>query len=907
MKKNRTKLIRLYIRLLAFVLFPIITSAQTNSNGALVTSQNGDYISSEGAAMNLSSYVSKSASDEQWNANWIWQSANGAQDTWMCFRKTVYLPSAPQKAIARIAADSKYWLWINGTLAVFEGGLKKDRKTQTYYDEIDLAPYLVAGTNTIAALVWYWGKEGFSHHSSGKGGFLFDADFGGVPVLSDSSWKTIIHLGYEHSKTGGQPNFRLPEWNVRFNAVNDSIDGWQLSNYDDSKWVAATNKGVPPVLPWNAMIKRPFPQWKDSGLKDYTNAATLPGTGNGKTVQGLLPYDARVTAYLKIKAPAGKLINIQTDQYSGWLDFGNGPSVRSEYITKEGIQEFETFAWMSGNSVRYTIPTGVEILSLKYREIGYPAEFTGSFSCSDPFYDKLWTMAGRTLYINMFDNFMDCPDRERGLWWGDVVNQSGEVFYTLDTTAQALIKKSIFTLVDWQRANNTLFSPPSTVWTSELPQQMLASIGWYGFWNYFMNTNDSTTIRKVYPAVRKYLSIWKMGTNGLVQHRAGDWEWADWGSNIDMDIMDNAWYYLALKAAIPMASMSGYAQDTTDYSTRMKSISANFAKIYWKETEQHFRSSKVTIPDDRANAMAVIAGFAQPIHYAGIRKVLQQKTYASPYMEKYVLEALCKMGSDSLALVRMKNRYKKMVGSSYTTLWEVWDGLSGGTINHGWNAPNTVLSQYIAGISPTAAGWRSYSVLPQMGSLTTVSATVPSIRGTITASDSVTDNQFIMHLSSPLTTIATVGIPKYNYANILTVSVNGTIIWQNGSFIGDVTGVMAAGQDPSYLKFSADPGSWHFVATYDKPVSVNIPKEPSVNDSSLLQISLNNGRSVAHVACSRQFHLQAFDMIGRECLDYLGTGNKDVVLSEKIKMPGAYLIRLSSSNKIVVKKAILNQ
>jgi len=69
----------------------------------------------------------------------------------------------PDEAIARIAADSKYWLWINDNLVVFEGGLKRGPNPEdTYYDEVDIAPYLKAGSNTIAALVWYFGKQGFS-------------------------------------------------------------------------------------------------------------------------------------------------------------------------------------------------------------------------------------------------------------------------------------------------------------------------------------------------------------------------------------------------------------------------------------------------------------------------------------------------------------------------------------------------------------------------------------------------------------------------------------------------------------------------------------------------------------------------------------------------------------------------
>lgn len=826
---------------------------------------------------------------EGWNANWIWQEEDGPKDTWMSLRKEVTLESIPSKAIARIAAESKYWLWVNGHLVVFEGQLKRDMMDKLYYDQIDLAPYLVQGKNTIAVLVWYWGREGFSHHDTGKGGFLFDADFGSVNVVSDDSWKLKIQPGYEHSISGGQPNFRLSEWNIRFNAAKDTISGWQLSGYDDSAWINATNKGIPPVLPWNTLLKRPFPQWFDSGLKEYTNALSLPKAGNGANVEAVLPYNARISAYLKVKAPAGKLINIQTDQYDGWYAFGDGPAVRAEYITKDGEQEFETLLWMSGNTVRYTIPAGVEIISLKYREIGYPSEFTGEFKSNDPFYDKLWIMARRTLYINMFDNFMDCPERERALWWGDVVNQSGEVFYTLDTVAHALIRKSIYTLIDWQRDDFTLFSPTSTKWTSELPQQMLASIGWYGFWNYFVNTNDSATIKDAYPAVKKYLSIWKMGANGLVVHRRGAWDWGDWGTNIDIEVLDNAWYYLALKAAIPMAVLSGYAHDTVDYGARMKSIEDNFAKVFWKSTDKHFRSSALSIPDDRGNAMAVIAGLAKPEHFDGVRKVLTERSFASPYMEKYVLEALCKIGSDSLSLVRMKSRYEEMVNHpQYNTLWEVWSGLKEGTINHGWNAPNTVLSQNIAGISPLEPGWTLFEVLPRMGGLKEVSQKLTSVKGDIVVSHKLTDTNFRLNLSAPVGTKAIVGIPvKYN---ISVISLNGTPIWNAGKYVTGNEDVEFIGVDGQFIKFAVKNGVWTFDANINQNTALSVNEQ---KDCFRIKESLNFYEIIHEY--HNAFTLTIFDLTGHQVKNTIQSTGLPIILN-KADLPIGLLLFSFSVN-----------
>ena len=128
---------------------------------------------------------------------------SGLTNLWTCFRKTVSLDKKPSQALARIAVDSKYWLWINGKMVIFEGQLKRGpAPNDTYYDTVDLEPYLQKGENTIAVLVWYFGKEAFSHNSSGQSGLVFDAKIDGIPLLSNHSWKarsSIIWLYIWHS------------------------------------------------------------------------------------------------------------------------------------------------------------------------------------------------------------------------------------------------------------------------------------------------------------------------------------------------------------------------------------------------------------------------------------------------------------------------------------------------------------------------------------------------------------------------------------------------------------------------------------------------------------------------------------------------------------------------------------
>lgn len=70
--------------------------------------------------------------------------------------------------------------------------------------------------------------------------------------------------------------------------------------------------------------------------------------------------------------------------------------------------------------------------------------------------------------------------------------------------------------------------------------------------------------------------------------------------------------------------------------------------------------------------MAVVSGLASPDKYPALFETLKKEYHASPYMEKYVLEALFKMGHADFAIERMKSRYAKMLKYDYTTLFEGW-------------------------------------------------------------------------------------------------------------------------------------------------------------------------------------------------------------------------------------------
>jgi hypothetical protein len=733
---------------------------------------------------------------------------------WSCFRKEIHLDRAPESAIARIAVDSKYWLWINGELVVFEGQLKRGPTPEdTYYDEVDLAPHLKKGGNTIAVLVWYFGIEGFSHNSSGTPGLVFDASIDGKALLSDSSWKAKLHPSYSTCE-GEKPNFRLSESNIRFEARKD-MPGWQQHGFDDADWGSAFAYGKPPAAPWNQLVLRPIPLWKDYGLKNYANHDELPKVSTGETIIAKLPYNAQVTPYLKIEGPAGEVIDLRTDSYKG----GGPPNVRAEYVSREGVQAYESLGWMNGHEFHYTIPAGFKIHALQYRETGYDTEFTGTFECDDEFFNRYRQKALRTLYITMRDTYFDCPDRERALWWGDAVNEIGEAFYSLDPRSNGLAKKGILELIDWQREDGTVFAPiPAGNWNKELPMQMLNTVGFYGFWNYYLYSGDLETIRTVYPGVKRYLDVWQLGEDGLVVQREGDWTWGDWGKHKDMAILYNSWYYLALKGQKLMAEAVGATGDIPAITARMQSIEANFNKTFWTGKEYRSPGYKDET-DDRAHALAVISGLAKPEQYPAIREVLRTQEYASPYMEKYVGEAQYVMRHEDDAIARARKRYKTMTDHHYTTLWEGWgigkSGYGGGTINHAWTGGMlTLLSQYAAGVAPTKPGYESYHVLPQMGPLKHIKTIVPSVKGDILLELRNQAKSFSLDLVSPAATTAVIGIPKRQDMPVKSIKANGKTIWKDGKFKGRSGKLSFIEETEHDIRFSVQAGEWSIQAAY---------------------------------------------------------------------------------------------
>ena len=138
----------------------------------------------------------------------------------------------------------------------------------------------------------------------------------------------------------------------------------------------------------------------------------------------------------------------------------------------------------------------------------------------------------------MRDNFMDCPDRERGQWIGDVSVQAPQVMFLLSKNAQKLMKKAIYDFINLRKGDVLVGNVPGANF-SELPGQSLNAVSEFGVLaQYYHYTGDLDVLRLAFEPVVNYLKLWSMDEQGLVCSREGGWPWFDHLNNVDAPVLE---------------------------------------------------------------------------------------------------------------------------------------------------------------------------------------------------------------------------------------------------------------------------------------------------------------------------------------------------------------------------------
>jgi hypothetical protein len=188
------------------------------------------------------------------------------------------------------------------------------------------------------------------------------------------------------------------------------------------------------------------------------------------------------------------------------------------------------------------------------------------------------------------------------------------------------------------------------------------------------------------------------------------------------------------------------------YWERYNELKKQIKELYWDDERgayiDSFESGKRNITR-HANIFALLWDYADSEQRESIIvNVLTNDAVpkiSTPYFKFYELEVMCNIGRLEDVSKQIQDYWGGMLELGATTFWEEYDpavtGLErygmygdryGKSLCHAWGAsPIYLLGRYYLGVYPTAAGYDSFVVEPQLGGLEWIKGSVPVNEGTV--------------------------------------------------------------------------------------------------------------------------------------------------------------------------------
>jgi alpha-L-rhamnosidase len=506
-----------------------------------------------------------------WNARWIWAAeplipvtpvapaASVPRELWnrFCYlRKTFELERVPHSVAARVTADSRYVLYVNGH--EIARGPARSNPARLSWKELDLAPHLTDGRNVIAALVRFYGQPNpwwipaAANYQLGFGSFAFEAPE--IAIASDASWKATP-APYRRKTAASAGLLQCPTEILDGAAVPD---GWSGAGFDDRAWppaqelaagTLASNRVRIPVEPYSApehddiapLTAIPVALTELSRVRVPANEADEPrdaaiareAHGDGPDLA--ITYDAQgttlATPWLEVRGPAGATVDIYAgeDLRSDGLAEIAPRFYMSRYILGgRAAERFEAFEAVGFRYLTVVARGGARIDAAGAVERRYPRAGGAHFESDDLRLNKIWRVGARTLDLCSTDAFLDCPGREQRAWLGDSYIHALLSFVT--NADWRLVRRHLRICAHSQRGDGLLgmvAAGDMAISGTTIPDY---SLHWVrALARYFDYSGDSALVRELAPVAIQVLAAFERfrAEDGLIRGMPG-WIFIDW-------------------------------------------------------------------------------------------------------------------------------------------------------------------------------------------------------------------------------------------------------------------------------------------------------------------------------------------------------------------------------------------
>jgi len=718
-----------------------------------------------------------------WKAQWITAAGTPDRDLSIVhFRNTIELPQQPSHFIVNVSADNQFVFYVNGH-RVGSGPSRADL-AHWRYETYDLAPFLLKGSNLLAAIVWNFGTHAAIAQMSDRLGFILHGDSEEEHIAdTDSAWEAEKAMGIDilpadvpdfyyaaepgiivdASKFDWSWNTASPEhresWSKAvpispgaLRGVTDAPNNWQL--------VADPLPSMEMTLePAGAVVRAvgiPNPTQFPDGpviVPAHTNASVLLDKGQLTTA-----YPALIASGL------GAIIRLT---YAEALvdadgDKGNRNVIEGKHIFGLVDQfspistshEFMPLTWRTWRYLQIDVQTKDQPLTIEGVRswfTAYPFTEKASFQSDDPSLSAVWQIGWRTARLDAHDTYMDTPYWERLQYLGD-------------TRLQALISYTVAGDDRLGRQAIEAFNDsriPDGLTQSRYPSSVVQmiptfSLLWVGMvHDFYMYRDDPDFVRRQIPGTRTVLDWWlrRQRPDGLVG-KIEWWPFVDWGKDFGygMPPQDEdggssvltLQFIEALRYAAELEDAYADRHVAEEYRRAAERATQGIRKQCWNQEyglladtheQQHFSQHAnilglgldVIPADQRKRVLTNILSTSDPGFTA--TGPVPAMTTATYYFRFYLARALdhAGMADDYLRLLKP---WHDMVALGLTTWAESPEPTR--SDSHAWSAhPNYDLLTIVAGIRPKSHGFDEVLIEPHLGGLKQVHATVPTAKGLV--------------------------------------------------------------------------------------------------------------------------------------------------------------------------------
>ncbi len=739
------------------------------------------------AAIPLRAQDSGGLPSRAWNARWI--SAPGSHPTEYGvyhFRRALDLPSKPDRFLVHVSADNRYQLFVNGQRAAW--GPARGDLFHWRYETIDLAPYLQAGRNVLAALVWNLDDLAPEAQMTLETGFLLQGDTDAERTADTGpAWKVLRSAAYSPIIfTSGQMHGYFVTGPGDRVSASAHPWGWETREFDDSNWPGAVAVGpaagreaqdahsrwmlVPRTIP--AMEEKPERLQQVRRTEGIPQPRMFPARPEPLHIPAhthavlLLDQTYLTTTFPELTVSGGKdaVVRMRYAETlfeppkpgSRALDKGNRNEVEGkqfignhdEFVADGGARRtFRPLWWRTYRYLELDVetkdqPLTVDDLTATY--VGYPFERRAAFDAGSPEIARILEVGWRTARLCAHETYMDCPYYEQLQYVGDTRVQC---LVSLFNSGDARLMRNAIDLI-----NDSRHSDGCTM--SRYPTRLEQYIPGFSLWwigmvhDYWWYADDPAFVRRMLPGVRAVLSFFAgyQKENGSLASLPW-WRYFDWvpswpSGNAPQDPDGSAALFdmlllMAYRWAGQLEASLGLRAMADTYRGCEGQLRAVCQQLYWDPEKKLYADTPGKQQfSQHTNTMAVLADVATgaAAHDVLLRS-LSAEGLAQPglFFRYYVHTALAKVGEGDGYLDQLDD-WRGMLARGLTTFAEVVDrpGSPSRSDCHAWSAsPNIEIFRTVLGVDSAAPGFRRVSVRPHLGNLKFASGSVPHPKGKI--------------------------------------------------------------------------------------------------------------------------------------------------------------------------------